>query len=464
LLPSDAAITGLDAGGLIGYVDGAPVAGPSALPGRGDISLPQMNMIEQPGSFQALTVETLAARLSAIAFLGEWVGPDARRWQVREVGDGNVNLVFVVEGDRGSVIVKQALPYFRLVGESWPLSLRRSFFEYQALLRQAQRAPGTVPAVIHFDERQAFIIMERLGQYVTLRRALIEGRQLPHVADDVGLFMARTLFRGSDFHMDARQRKDDLALFAGNVDLCAITEKLVFSDPYFQAPMNRHTTPQLDAAAAALRADRDLKVEAQRLKHIFATSAETLIHGDLHTGSIMIAGDSTKVIDFEFAFYGPMSFDVGILFGNLWMSFFSQAGHEQHGNRADMRRYVLAAVSDTWRAFCDEFRRLWEVERAGILYPRSVFEDQGDDLAAQQALDHVLGAIWHEMLGFAGLEIHRRIVGLAHVPDFEEIADGDVRARCETHALKFGRHLVLDARSIQSIGEVNALAATLDGT
>jgi hypothetical protein len=75
-----------------------------------------------------------------------------RRWTVREVGDGNLNLVFIVEGDAGSVIVKQALPYVRLVGDSWPLPLKRAFFEYHALIRQEARDPGSVPKVLHFDE------------------------------------------------------------------------------------------------------------------------------------------------------------------------------------------------------------------------------------------------------------------------------------------------------------------------
>ena len=50
---------------------------------------------------------------------------DADAWRIREVGDGNLNLVFIVEGRAGGVVVKQALPYVRLVGESWPLPLER---------------------------------------------------------------------------------------------------------------------------------------------------------------------------------------------------------------------------------------------------------------------------------------------------------------------------------------------------
>ena len=110
-------------------------------------------------------------------------------------------------------MVKQALPYVRLVGDSWPLPLKRSFFEYHALTRQQARAPGSVPAILHFDEGQALIVMEYLAPpHVILRRALIDGRELPNLSRDIGLFMARTRFRGSDLSMVTKERKADLAL------------------------------------------------------------------------------------------------------------------------------------------------------------------------------------------------------------------------------------------------------------
>src|SRR3954453_7121797 len=173
--------------------------------------------------FEALSVETLATRLGANEALCARIGKDTSAWKVREVGDGNLNLVFIVEGASGGAIVKQALPYVRLVGDSWPLPLKRSFFEYHALTRQQARAPGSGPDIYHFDEGQALIFMEDLAPHIILRRALIEGRQLPGIAKDIGLFMARTLFRGSDLHMAAKNRKADLALFADNVELCDIT-------------------------------------------------------------------------------------------------------------------------------------------------------------------------------------------------------------------------------------------------
>ena len=412
-------------------------------------------------NFQALTPETLGARLGTLDILRTRVGEDPSAWSVREVGDGNLNLVFVVGGPTGSLIVKQALPYVRLVGDSWPLPLKRSFFEYNALMRQEARDPGRVPEILHFDEGQAIIIMEYLTPHVILRRALIAGQKFPNIARDLGLFMARTLFRGSDLSMNAAARKADLALFAGNAELCDITETLVFSDPYFNAKLNRHTSPQLDSLVAELRAGRDLKVEAQRLKHLFVAKAETLVHGDLHSGSVMVTDMETRVIDPEFAFYGPMALDVGMLLANYWMSFFSQSGHELNGNRDSMRTYLLNVIGETWTVFTTEFSHLWRTERTGILYEKSLFEDQGDFLGSEQALQNLIQSLYVNMLGFAGIEIHRRILGLAHNADFETIDDVDLRAACEARALKFGRHLAVNRHCAPSLESLNDLANLL---
>jgi 5-methylthioribose kinase len=413
--------------------------------------------------FEALSAETLPVRLGGNAAVTGRIGDDLSRWTIREVGDGNLNLVFIVTGEKGAVIVKQALPYVRLVGESWPLPLRRSFFEYHALRRQAVRDPGMVPEIFFFDEAQAIIVMEFLSPHIILRRALIDGRMRPKVGRDLGNFVARTLFRGSDLSMVTREKKQDVALFCDNVELCDITENLVFSDPYFEATLNRHTTPQLDPLVAELRADRDLKVEAQRLKHLFSAKAETLCHGDLHTGSVMVTDDETRVIDPEFAFYGPISFDIGMLIANFWMNYFAQAGHETApGARDDMRAYLLDTIETLWETFRSEFAHLWRTERRGILYQASLFEDRRDPLAAEQALNIVLDEIWSEMLGFAGIEIHRRILGLAHNADFETIVDPDRRASCESKALKLGRHLAVNRQRIHSLRDIRAAVERLE--
>src|ERR1700730_18708176 len=99
------------------------------------------------------------ARLPVVATkLGGW----PTDWSISEVGGGNLNLVFIVKGTNSGIAVKQALPYVRLVGESWPLPLSRSHYEHLALGRQAELVPELVPAVLHYDAALALIVMELL--------------------------------------------------------------------------------------------------------------------------------------------------------------------------------------------------------------------------------------------------------------------------------------------------------------
>lgn len=407
------------------------------------------------GVYEPLTTETISARLGACAPVTERLGEDTENWVAQEVGDGNLNLVFIVESTKGSVIIKQALPYVRLVGDSWPLPLKRTFFEYHALRRQAERDPGRVPEVYYFDEAQAMIVMEYLTPHVILRQSLMDGTRHAGLAFAIGLFTARTMFRGSDLSMNALQRKADLALFAGNGELCNITENLVFSDPYFDAELNHHTSPQLDDMVATLRADIDLKVEVQHLKAKFCNNAETLLHGDLHTGSIMVALGETKVIDPEFATYGPIGFDVGMMLANFLMAYYAQPGHaDKLGARAEYQKWILEVIREIWDVFQSEFSRLWRTERAGILYQKTLYEDQGHDLAAEQALGHRLSAIWQDTLGFAGAEMLRRILGLAHIIENESIANEDLRADCEARQLKLGRQLIINCTRFSGMDAV----------
>src|SRR5579862_4992320 len=189
----------------------------------------------------------LSAILAALPEVRARLGGAPAQWRVREVGDGNLNLVFIVEGPAGGLVVKQALPYVRLVGESWPLPLERSWFEYNALVEQARYAPRLVPKIFHFDRQQAMIVMEYLSPHVIMRKGLIRGMEYPRFAADIAEFLAATLFNTSVLAGSAAEHKRRIALFAPNIELCRITEDLVFTDPYREAPLNRWNRPHLDA-------------------------------------------------------------------------------------------------------------------------------------------------------------------------------------------------------------------------
>ncbi|SHM74519.1 S-methyl-5-thioribose kinase [Roseibium suaedae] len=401
----------------------------------------------QDARYSPLTAETLAAQLSQVAAVADRVGSDPDKWSVKEVGDGNLNLVFIVEGPKGSVIVKQALPYVRLVGDSWPLPLYRAFFEYHALIREADRDPGAVPEVFHFDEAQALIVMEFLSPHKILRRKLIDGEKVEGLGAFLGRFCARTAFRGSELSMKSADKKQDVALFAGNVAIPAITEALVFTDPYFNAQMNHHTA-ELDPVVAELRKNVKLKSRAQRMLMKFASNTETMVHGDLHSGSIMSTATESRVIDPEFVQYGPLGFDIGMLTANFLMAYLSQPAHRSAEALEDYQEWILSVIEETLATFDEEFLRLWKSERTGMLYPASLFEDQ--DQSSEETCAELLAGIWQDAVAFCGIEMHRRTLSLAHNADFETIENTAIRAPLEARNLALGTELILNTGAIRT--------------
>lgn len=53
------------------------------------------------------------------------------------------------------------------------------------------------------------------------------------------------------------------------MELCRLTEQVVFSDPYRVSTFNRWTSPYLDDDAKAVREDSALKLEIAELKSMY---------------------------------------------------------------------------------------------------------------------------------------------------------------------------------------------------
>ena len=424
-----------------------------------DPDTPRNRPLETPPGYRALDESSLPGYLAGIDAVIVRLGGGPADWQVREVGDGNLNLVFIVTGPAGGVAVKQALPYVRLVGESWPLPLSRAFFEHEALTAQRAAAPAQTPGLFHYDHGMALTVMELLRPHVIMRKGLAAGVRYPRFAGDIACFMAHTLFGTSDLALPAAEKKRRMAVFCGNTALCRITEDLIFTDPYRVAELNRWTSPQLDGIAAEFRADTAAKAAVSELKGKFLTCAEAMIHGDLHTGSIMVTESDTRVIDPEFAFYGPMGFDVGAVIGNLLLAFFAQAGHETDSDRRDgYRTWILDQVREVWTRFEATFLELWRKHPTGDLYPASLFADAAGQAELERIRAAYMARLFSDSVGFAAAKMIRRILGLAHVEELETIADPDLRAACETGALRLARDMLVNRGSYPTIGDVTAAA------
>lgn len=374
--------------------------------------------------------------------------PTGAALNCREIGDGNLNLVFHITdtASKKSLIMKQALPYAKVVGESWPLTLDRARIESEKLIMEDKLAPGLVPIVYKYDPDLYLTIMEDLSDHVIMRKGLIEGIRYPKFAEDISTFMSQTLFYTSDLGLNQQEKKLRVKDFI-NPELCKITEDLIFDDPYTNSSNNSYDAAIKDAAEA-LWQDEKLQLEVAILRDKFLTNAQALLHGDLHTGSIFATPASTKIIDPEFAYYGPIGFDIGAVIANLLLNFAGQehwiADNEQ---RSEFRRYLTDTVCDIWHLFDKKFRALWD-------------EHCLDRLAASTPgyQDYYMNALLQDTVGFAGAKMVRRIVGLAHVADIDTIPNDAARERAQRLALTIGTTLIRNNRTTQSIEEVVDIA------
>ncbi|CAI8604896.1 unnamed protein product [Vicia faba] len=405
--------------------------------------------------FQPLNENTLIEYIKSIPALSSKLANNFSDISVKEVGDGNLNFVFIVSNSSGSLVIKQALPYVRCIGESWPMTKERAYFESLALKEEGKLCPEHVPEVYHFDRVMSLIGMRYLEPpHIILRKGLIAGVEYPLLAEHISDFMANTLFYTSLLFRSTTEHKRDVAEFCGNVELCRLTEQVVFSDPYKVSEYNRWTSPDLDRDAEAVREDNLLKLEVAELKSKFCERAQALIHGDLHSGSVMVTRESTQVIDPEFAFYGPMGFDIGAYLGNLILAYFSQDGHaDQANDRKGYKAWILKSIEDTWNLFHDKFAGLWEKHRngAGEAYLPAIYNNPEVQLLVQKKY---MTDLFHDSLGFGAAKMIRRIVGVAHVEDLESIADTGKRATCERRALNLAKMLLKERRSFESISEI----------
>ena len=391
----------------------------------------------------------------------EKVIPNCDDLVAKEVGDGNLNLVFIIEsqGDPNqAVVLKQALPYLRVAGESWPLTRERMRFETQALLKHNELAPGLVPLVYDHDEEMSVVVMEYLSNHEIMRKPLVERQKFPHFVDHISTFMAHSLFFTSDLFLTGVAKKELQAKFI-NPHLCKIQEDFVFTNPYMKSADNQWN-PEIDAEVQAVRANGELKLALAEMKAGYMTNGQALIHSDLHTGSIMVNETDTRVIDPEFAFYGPMGFDVGAVLENLVLNYLSHYAHTPDPDaRAAYQAYLLEIVRDIWNEFARKFEEIWLANNQGELMPAKYWKFPGGEQAFAEFRRRYIQKILRDTAGYGGAKMLRRMMGIVSIWDITCIEDLQKRAVCERLAIKIGSRWVLERGKISSVDDLIRIVA-----
>lgn len=406
-------------------------------------------------SYEILSTDKLPEYLKSIDAMGS-IFSNFDNLEVIEVGDGNLNYVYLItnhDNRSETVALKQAVPYLRVVGESWALTRERMRFEIQALVKQKELCPELIPEIYYSSIEMSVVIMEHISDKKILRGQIIQGKTFPNLADHMSTFLANTLYYSSDLYLTSLEKKAAVANFI-NPELCNLTEEFVFTNAYEQHDTNSYNEALTQTDIDFIQHDGTLKIAVAEMKYKFMNNAEALLHGDLHIGSIMTNETGTTVIDPEFAFYGPMGFDIGAFIGNLFMSYFShEYRQELLGNEPlEYRTWILDTIASTWNQFEAKFDALWAKHQQDKdpLY----FDYPNGEADAKLQRDLFIKRVFADSLGFAACKMIRRIFGLAKVADIADIEDLEARARIERMTLQLGKLLVTQREQFHGIEEV----------
>lgn len=364
---------------------------------------------------------------------------DENNLVAEEIGDGNINYVFKVydKSNNKSLVVKQADKLLRSSGR--PLDLNRNKIEAEILKIESELAPGFVPEIYDYNENMYALVMEDISEYKNLRKELKNSKIFPKLADDISTFLVNTLLLTTDLYYDRHEKKNKVKEFV-NIDLCDISEDLVFTEPYYDYKNRNILTEGIEEFVKEnLYKDEQLKCEVGLLRNNFMNNAQSLIHGDLHSGSIFINENGLKVIDPEFAFYGPMGYDIGNVIGNLFFSLANKYYTESYNT--DFIYWIEKTIVDIYDLFKKKFELTYKEKIDFPIY---------NELFMHKYLSQVMA----DSAGYAGTEIIRRTVGDSKVMEISDVHDKNIRIKLEQTLINLGIKFIKNRESYSTGSEL----------
>ncbi|CAH0532769.1 5-deoxyribose kinase [Vibrio stylophorae] len=370
--------------------------------------------------------------------------------EIKELSDGNINYVYKIvdPATNRSLILKQADICLRSSGR--PLDVKRSEIEASMLQIQHKLAPEMIPEVYLYDQAMSVTFMEDVSEFKNFRYEMMERKVFPSFHKQINSYFAKTALGTTDLVLNRAEKKANVSKFT-NVELCDISEDLVFTEPFNDYKGRNILTKGNEAYVQEhIYGNTALVSEAMKLRYNFMNNAQALIHGDLHSGSIFINHTGIKVLDPEFAFYGPIGYDIGNVIAHLVMpAMVCQVTDSESEAKDNFINWIASTVPAILFGFEREFKK-------------SYLEMVQEDVAKNEIfVDWYTRQIVADAKGYAGLEIIRRVIGDTKVKELETIADHDQRIAVERKLIDLASSLILQ-RDVEG-QDLHSLLSALNG-
>lgn len=361
---------------------------------------------------------------------------------VEEDGDGFINFVYRVSDGEHHLIVKQSRTESRFKGD-FTLDIDRYKLEYESMKIRHAIVPDLLPDIYDIDTDNRIFITEDVSRLRISRFQLLKGVTYPKLADHIARYMAATEFYTSEYYLPTKDYRNLAVHFMNSTMRDIMDVGMFLTQVVEEDTVGRPLDPDFITFSKRVCADPGVLIARQKLRHLYMTKGECLIHGDLHTSNIFAGPDETKVIDMEYTFCGPFSYDIGYFIANFIAQYACAAFRpfETEQARQEFKDYCISVIKETYEKFCDYFIQYWKEDAKKIYQNIPGLHEEFRKVTLR------------EMIGFAASAQLGRICNIIPYADYDEIEDFVQRHNAKCLSIIFNKQMLLKWESYESIDE-----------
>jgi 5-methylthioribose kinase len=308
-----------------------------------------------------------------------WLAADETIISLTKPGEGNMNYVLRITTNLRTFIIKQSRAYVekypQIAAPATRVIVEATFYKKIAAHADIQTK---MPALLGLNSENNILILEDLGAATDYAYLYALENQLSkaEIQDLIAYLNA--------LHSSFEKPKIDEEL--ANIDLRLLNFEHIFNYPFLEDNGFNLDTVQagLQDLAMVYKKNDALKAEIKKLGQLYMANGKYLLHGDYYPASWLKTTKGTQIIDPEFCYFGQREFDLGVLLAHLYLT----------------------------------------------QQPQNIIDEVAANYYAYAQLDAAI------LDKFVGIEIMRRLIGLAQLPLQMDLAD-------KAKLMNFAHHLIM---------------------
>lgn len=245
----------------------------------------------------------------------KWLDANERIREVEIPGAGNMNFTLRYRTEHYSRIIKQSRSYvekYPQVPAPSDRALREA--EFYNLVQTDATIQSVTPNLLGVDKEAHILLMEDLGQGQDYTSLYQKGENL-QTTEWIQLI---------DFLIELHQNFTITTTSYGitNREMRQLNHEHIFRYPFIEE--NGLDLDQITAGladiASVYRKDKVLVSKIEHLGEIYLSDGDVLLHGDFFPGSWFKTPKGIYIIDPEFCYFGDPSFEMGVFIAHLYFS------------------------------------------------------------------------------------------------------------------------------------------------